>query len=141
MKPWLASRYLLLNEAKTETILFTTPNHRTPQPRPLVIDICGCNVTTSATIHFGHRSITTSTWMKALMETRPCAFMESSARRIPGVSAERGCRDQTKGGQFHVQHHHGTDRTTSQPPILLQYTQHQMDELTQSKINVGDLSK
>ena len=45
-----ASRYLLLNEAKTETILFTTPNHRTPQPRPLVIDICGRNVTTSASI-------------------------------------------------------------------------------------------
>ena len=30
VKAWLASRYLLLNEAKTETILFTTPNHRTP---------------------------------------------------------------------------------------------------------------
>ena len=47
VKAWLASRYLLLNEAKTETIL---PNHRTPQPRPLVIDICGRNVTTSASI-------------------------------------------------------------------------------------------
>ena len=50
VKAWLGSRYLLLNEAKTETILFTTPNHRTPQPRPLVIDICGRNVTTSASI-------------------------------------------------------------------------------------------
>ena len=50
VKAWLASRYLLLNEAKTETILFTTPNHRTPQPRPLVIDICGRKVTTSASI-------------------------------------------------------------------------------------------
>ena len=50
VKAWLASRYLLLNEAKTETILFTTPNHRTLQPRPLVIDICGRNVTTSASI-------------------------------------------------------------------------------------------
>ena len=50
VKAWLVSRYLLLNEAKTETIIFTTPNHRTPQPRPLVIDICGRNVTTSASI-------------------------------------------------------------------------------------------
>ena len=50
VKAWLASRYLLLNEAKTQTILFTTPNQRTPQPRPLVIDICGRNVTTSASI-------------------------------------------------------------------------------------------
>ena len=50
VKAWLASRYLLLNEAKTETILFTTPIHRTPQPHPLVIDICGRNVTTSASI-------------------------------------------------------------------------------------------
>ena len=50
VKAWLTSRYLPLNEAKTETILFTTPNHRTPQPRPLVIDICGRNVTTSASI-------------------------------------------------------------------------------------------
>ena len=50
VKAWLASRYLLLNEAKTETILFTTPNHHTPQPRPLVIGICGRNVTTSASI-------------------------------------------------------------------------------------------
>ena len=40
-----------LNEAKTEAILFTIPNHRVPKPRLLPIDICQCNVITSANIH------------------------------------------------------------------------------------------
>ena len=48
VKVWLASRYLLLNETKTEAVLFSAPNNRVPQPPPLLIDICGCNVSTSA---------------------------------------------------------------------------------------------
>ena len=48
MKAWLASRYLLLNESKTEAILFAAPN-RTTQPS-LQIDICGSDVSTSANI-------------------------------------------------------------------------------------------
>ena len=40
VKVWLASRYLLLNEMKTEAVLFSAPNNRVPQPRPLLIDIC-----------------------------------------------------------------------------------------------------
>ena len=47
---WLASRYLLLNEMKTEVILFSAPNNRVLQRPPLPIDICGCNVSTSANI-------------------------------------------------------------------------------------------
>ena len=50
VKVWLASRYLLLNETKTEAILFSAPNRRVPQPPPLPTDICGCNVSTSANI-------------------------------------------------------------------------------------------
>ena len=49
VKAWLASRYLLLNEAKTEAILFAAPN-RMAQPSPLLIDICGSDVRTSANI-------------------------------------------------------------------------------------------
>ena len=49
VKAWLASRYLLLNEAKTEAILFAAPN-RMAQPSPLQIDICGSDVRTSANI-------------------------------------------------------------------------------------------
>ncbi len=49
VKAWLASRCLLLNEAKTEAILFAAPN-RTEQPSPLQIDICGSDVRTSANI-------------------------------------------------------------------------------------------
>ena len=48
MKAWLASRYLLLNESKTEAILFAAPN-RTTQPS-LQIDICGSDVSTTANI-------------------------------------------------------------------------------------------
>ena len=50
VKAWLASRCLLLNEAKTEAILFAAPNHR-EQPSPLQIDIYGSDVRTSANIH------------------------------------------------------------------------------------------
>ena len=50
VKVWLASRYLLLNETKTEAVLFSAPNNRVPQPPPLLIDICGCSVSTSANI-------------------------------------------------------------------------------------------
>ena len=49
VKAWLASRCLLLNEAKTEAILFAVPN-RMAQPSPLQIDICGSDVRTSANI-------------------------------------------------------------------------------------------
>ena len=49
VKAWLASRYMLLNKAKTETILFATPN-RTTHPFRLQIDICGSDVRTSANI-------------------------------------------------------------------------------------------
>ena len=49
VKAWLASRCLLLNEAKTETILFAAPNRMT-QPSPLHMDICGSDVRTSANI-------------------------------------------------------------------------------------------
>ena len=48
VKAWLASRYLLLNESKTEAILFAAPN-RTTQPS-LQIDICGSDVSTTANI-------------------------------------------------------------------------------------------
>ena len=44
---WLASRYLLLNETKTEAALFSAPNNRVPH---LPIDICGCNISTTANI-------------------------------------------------------------------------------------------
>ena len=50
VKVWLASRYLLLHETKTEAVLFSVPNNRVPQPPSLLIDICGCNVSTSANI-------------------------------------------------------------------------------------------
>ena len=49
VKAWLASRYMLLNKAKTETILFAAPNRMT-QPSRLQIDICGSDVRTSANI-------------------------------------------------------------------------------------------
>ena len=49
VKAWLASRCLLLNEAKTEAILFATPN-RMAQPSPIHIDICGSDVRMSANI-------------------------------------------------------------------------------------------
>ena len=48
VKVWLASRCLLLNEAKAEAILFTTQTHLASQPRLLPIEICGRNVITSA---------------------------------------------------------------------------------------------
>ena len=35
LKVRLASRYLLLNETKTEAVLFSAPNNRVPQPPPL----------------------------------------------------------------------------------------------------------
>ena len=35
VKAWLASRCLLLNETKTEAMLFAGPNNRIPQPPPL----------------------------------------------------------------------------------------------------------
>ena len=50
VKAWLASRCLLLNQAKTKAILFAAPN-RMAQPSPLQIDICGSDVRTSANIH------------------------------------------------------------------------------------------
>ena len=50
VKAWLASRCLLLNEAKTEAILFAAPNNRIPQPPPLCIDVCGCNIIASSNI-------------------------------------------------------------------------------------------
>ena len=50
VKAWLASRCLLLNEAKTEAILFAAPNNRIPQPPPLCFDVCGCNIIASSNI-------------------------------------------------------------------------------------------
>ena len=47
---WLASRCLLLNEAKTEAILFAAPNNRIPQPPHLCFDVCGCNIIASSNI-------------------------------------------------------------------------------------------
>ena len=51
MNVWLPSRYLLLNETKTEPALFSAPKNRVPQPPPLSINICGFNVSTSINIH------------------------------------------------------------------------------------------
>ena len=50
VKAWLASRCLLLNEKKTEAILFAAPNNRIPQPPPLCIDVCGCSIIASTNI-------------------------------------------------------------------------------------------
>ena len=50
VKAWLASRCLLLNEKKTEAILFAAPNNRIPQPPPLCIDVCGCTIIASTNI-------------------------------------------------------------------------------------------
>ena len=50
VKVWLASRDLLLNDAKTEAILFTTPTHRAPRSCLLPINIYGRNVITSANL-------------------------------------------------------------------------------------------
>ena len=50
VKAWLASRCLLLNEAKTEAILFAAPNNRIPQPPPLCFDVCGYNIIASSNI-------------------------------------------------------------------------------------------
>ena len=66
VKVWLASRYLLLNETKTEAILFSAPNNRVPQPPPLLIDICGCNVSTSANTRDLGVQLDTTTSMAAL---------------------------------------------------------------------------
>ena len=50
VKSWLASRCLLLNETKTEAIVFAAPNNRIPQPPPLCIDVCGCSIIASTNI-------------------------------------------------------------------------------------------
>ena len=50
VKAWLASRCLLLNETKTEAIVFAAPNNRIPQPPPLCIDVCGCSIIASTNI-------------------------------------------------------------------------------------------
>ena len=50
VKAWLASRCLLLNENKTEAILFVAPNNRITQPPPLCIDVCGCSIIASTNI-------------------------------------------------------------------------------------------
>ena len=50
VKAWLASRCLLLNEKKTEAILFAAPNNRSPQPPPLCIDVCVCSIIASTNI-------------------------------------------------------------------------------------------
>ena len=42
--------HVLLNEAKTEAILFAAPNNRIPQPPPLCIDVCGCDIIASSNI-------------------------------------------------------------------------------------------
>ena len=39
-----------MNEAKTEAILLAAPNNRIPQPLPLCIDVCGCNIIASSNI-------------------------------------------------------------------------------------------
>ena len=50
VKTSLGLRCLLLNETKTEPILFAAPNNRIPQPPPLCIDACGCNIIASTNI-------------------------------------------------------------------------------------------
>ena len=52
VKAWLASRCLLLNEAKTEAILFAAPNNRIPQPPLFVltyVDVTSSRQATSVT--------------------------------------------------------------------------------------------
>ena len=50
VKTWLASRCLILNEKKTEAILFAAQNNRIPQPPPLCIVLCGCSIIASTNI-------------------------------------------------------------------------------------------
>ena len=50
VKAWLASCCLLLNEKKTEAILFAAQDNRIPQPPPLCIDVCGCSIIASTNI-------------------------------------------------------------------------------------------
>ena len=83
VKAWLASRCLLLNEAKTETILFAAPNRMT-QPSPLHMDICGSNVRTSANIRdLGVYLDSTMSMTKHV--TRVCGIAYGRLRNIARV--------------------------------------------------------
>ena len=83
VKAWLASRCLLLNEAKTETILFAAPNRMT-QPSPLHMDICGSDVRTSANIRdLGVYLDSTMSMTKHV--TRVCGIAYGRLRNIARV--------------------------------------------------------
>ena len=49
IKRWMTSHQLLLNETKTETIVFYGRNARVP-PAITPVDVCGCHITTQPTV-------------------------------------------------------------------------------------------
>ena len=94
VKVWLASRYLLLNETKTEAVLFSVPNNRVPQPPPLLIDICGCNVSTSANIRDLGVHVD-STMSMAAYVSRTCRTTYAQLRGIARIRSSlplRACK-------------------------------------------------
>ena len=83
VKAWLASRCLLLNEAKTEAILFAAPNRMT-QPSPLQMDICGSDVRTSANIR-DLGVYLDSTMLMTTHVTRICCTAHGRLRNIARI--------------------------------------------------------
>ena len=49
IKRWMTSHQLLLNETKTETIVFYAPNAKVP-PGITGVDVCGCRITPQPTV-------------------------------------------------------------------------------------------
>ena len=77
VKAWLASRFLLLNEMKTEAIVFAAPNNRIPQPPPLCIDVCGCSIIASTNIRdLGVQLDSTMSMATYVSRTRRTAYAQ-----------------------------------------------------------------
>ena len=84
VKAWLASRCLLLNETKTEGIIFAALNNRIPQPPPLCIDVCGCSIIASTNIRDLGVQLDSAMSMAALV-SRTCRTAYAQLRCISHI--------------------------------------------------------
>ena len=83
VKAWLTSRCLLLNEKKTEAILFTAPNNRIPQPHPLCIDVCEYSIIASTNIRdLGVQLDSTMSMAAYVSRTCRTAYAQLRCKRI-----------------------------------------------------------
>ena len=83
VKAWLSSRCLLMNEKKTEAILFAAQINRIPQPPPLYIDVCGCSIIASTNIRVGDLGVQLdSTMSMAAHVSRTCRTAYAQLRCI-----------------------------------------------------------